>query len=79
MSKVLILLFFIAISFTGCSTKTVTEYVYKDVYIPVKCNAQIPDKPLNDRSFDSHKQRMIYFLKVEALLKECVGVDNESK
>ena len=30
-------------------------------------------KPKNDGSFEADKQKMIYFLKVESLLKECVG------
>jgi len=79
MSKILINLFFLApFVFTGCSTKTQTEYIYKDVYVPVKCNAKIPTKPINDRSFEAHKLKMIYFVKVEALLKECIGVKNEN-
>lgn len=78
MSKALILLFFMAISFTGCATKIQTEYIYKDVYVPVKCNAKMPIKPINDGSFETHKQKMVYFLKTEALLKECIGVEDEN-
>ncbi|MCG3698876.1 hypothetical protein L5F42_03365 [Aliarcobacter butzleri] len=73
MTKLVLISCFFALAFSGCSTKTQTEYIYKDVYVPVKCNAIIPLKPKNDGSFEADKQKMIYFLKVESLLKECVG------
>lgn len=78
MSKVLILLFLFALAFTGCAPKIQTEYIYKDVYVPVKCNAKMPIKPTNDGSFESRKQKMVYFLRAEALLKECIGANDES-
>ena len=78
MSKVLILLFLFALAFTGCAPKIQTEYIYKDVYVPVKCNAKMPIKPTNDESFESHKEKMLYFLRAEALLKECIGANDES-
>ena len=78
MSKVLIPLFLFALAFTGCAPKIQTEYIYKDVYVPVKCNAKMPIKPTNDGSFKSHKEKMLYFLRTEALLKECIGANDES-
>ena len=78
MSKVLILLFLFALAFTGCAPKIQTEYIYKDVYVPVKCNAKMPIKPTNDETFESHKEKMLYFLRTEALLKECIGANDES-
>ena len=78
MSKVLILLFLFALAFTGCTPKIQTEYIYKDVYVPVKCNAKMPIKPTNDGSFSAHKEKMVYFLRAEALLKECIGANDES-
>ncbi len=78
MSKVLILLFLFALAFTGCAPKIQTEYIYKDVYVPVKCNAKMPIKQQNDGSFKSHKEKMLYFLRTEALLKECIGANDES-
>lgn len=78
MSKTLILLFLFALAFTGCAPKIQTEYIYKDVYVPVKCNAKMPIKPTNDESFESHKEKMVYFLRTEALLKECIGANDES-
>lgn len=73
MTKLVLISCFFALAFSGCSTKIQTEYIYKDVYVPVKCNAVVPTKPKNDGSFEADKQKMIYFLKVESLLKECVG------
>ena len=78
MSKVLILLFLFALAFTGCAPKIQTEYNYKDVYVPVKCNAKMAIKPTNDGNFESHKEKMLYFLRTEALLKECIGANDES-
>ncbi|WP_323594430.1 hypothetical protein [Aliarcobacter butzleri] len=69
MTKLVLISCFFVLAFSGCAT----EYIYKDVYVPVKCNATIPLKPKNDGSFKADKQKMIYFLKVESLLKECVG------
>lgn len=80
MSKTLFLIFVFALLFTGCTTKEVqTEYIYKDVYIPIKCNAKMPLKPQNDGSFEADKQKMIYFVRVEELLKKCIGVEDEDK
>ncbi|ABV67913.1 hypothetical protein Abu_1666 [Aliarcobacter butzleri RM4018] len=73
MTKLVLISCFFVLAFSGCATKTQTEYIYKDVYVPVKCNAVIPTKPKSDGSFEADKQKMIYFLKVESLLKECVG------
>jgi hypothetical protein len=38
----------------------------------------MPIKPTNDESFESHKEKMLYFLRTEALLKECIGANDES-
>lgn len=77
--KISLFLIFLAFVFMGCSQKVQTQTVYKDVYIPVKCNAKLPKKPENKGDFESHKEKMIYFLKVEMLLKQCLGLENESK
>lgn len=81
MIKTLLISCLFALGFTGCSTKTKieTEYIYKDKYVPVKCNAQIPVKPKSDGTFQADKKKMIYYIKVESLLKECTGVKDESK
>ncbi|GKH61192.1 hypothetical protein CE91St25_15280 [Campylobacter ureolyticus] len=58
--------------FTGCGIKP--EPVYKEVLIPVKCQAKMPVKPVNDGSFESHKNKMIYYLRCESTLKQCLGL-----
>jgi hypothetical protein len=75
MTKIILISCLFALAFTGCATKTKieTEYVYKDKYVPVKCNAAIPAKPKNNGTFEADKEKMIYYIKVESLLKECVG------
>ncbi|RXJ80807.1 hypothetical protein CRU86_00070 [Aliarcobacter skirrowii] len=79
MTKTMLMLFIFVLIITGCATKVKTEYVYKKVNIPVKCNVELPKKPLNDGSFETHKQKMIYYITVEDLLMKCKGVENESK
>lgn len=81
MIKLLLISCLSALVFTSCipKTKIETEYVYKDKYVPVKCNATIPVKPKNDGTFKADKEKMIYYIKVESLLKECVGAKDESK
>lgn len=65
---------FSLVIFGGCAGK---ETIYKDVYLPVKCSVDIPKKPLNDKTFKAHKELMIYFLKIERLLKICTGKEDE--
>ena len=57
----------------GCAFKEPT-IIYKEKLTPVRCNAVMPDKPNNDGSFEAHKAKMIYFLKCEDLLKQCIGI-----
>lgn len=75
MTKIILIFCLFTLVFTGCATKTKieTEYVYKDKYVPVRCNAVIPAKPKSDGTFILDKEKMIYYIKVESLLKECVG------
>lgn len=59
----------------GCAQKPelVTKVEYQEKYIPVKCNATIPEKPFYDPSdLQSAKDLSIYYSKVEAALKGCV-------
>ncbi|AIR80142.1 hypothetical protein CSG_5910 [Campylobacter fetus subsp. venerealis str. 84-112] len=55
--------------FVGCAKET----IYKDVYIPVKCQIELESKPAFDGSFESAKELMSYFLRTEKKLKICVG------
>lgn len=59
--------------FVGCA-KNEPTIIYKDKLVPVKCNAVLPAKPNYNGEFDEAKAKMIYFLEVESLLKQCVGV-----
>lgn len=62
----------IAFIFTGCSIKP--EPVYKEVLTPIRCQAKMPVKPVNDGSFEAHKNKMIYYLRCESTLKYCLGL-----
>lgn len=55
--------------FVGCAKET----IYKDVYVPVKCQMELENKPVFDGSFESAKELMSYFLRTEEKLKICVG------
>ena len=62
----------IAFIFTGCSIKP--DPVYKEVLTPIRCQAKMPVKPVNDGSFEAHKNKMIYYLRCESTLKYCLGL-----
>ena len=73
-----ILVFFVALIllFSGCADKQVPEpsVVYKEKYMPVRCNAKMPDKPKDDGKFETHKAKMIYYRDCERFLKQCLGI-----
>lgn len=73
-----ILVFFMALIllFSGCADKQVPEpkVVYKEKYMPIKCNAKMPLKPKNDGTFETHKAKMIYYRDCERFLKQCLGI-----
>lgn len=64
---------FLIVVFSGCGSKTKTITAYKDVYVPVRCQSKMPVKPINNKTFESKKALMVYFLQTEAALKSCVG------
>ena len=76
-----ILVFFVALIllFSGCADKQVPEpsVVYKEKYMPVGCNAKMPDKPKDDGKFETHKAKMIYYRDCEKKLKQCLGIKEE--
>ncbi|WP_459903457.1 hypothetical protein [Campylobacter concisus] len=76
-----ILVFFVALVllFSGCANKQVPEpsVVYKEKYMPVRCNAKMPDKPKDDGKFETHKAKMIYYRDCEKKLKQCLGIKEE--
>lgn len=71
-----ILVFFLfAVFFVGCAAKPeiITKTKYQDVYIPVRCQAKIPEKPKFDKKdLQSARALAVYYRQVEALLMECV-------
>lgn len=72
--KILVFLLF-AVFFAGCAAKPeiITKTQYQDVYIPVKCQVKIPQKPKFDKKdLQSAKALAVYCRQVEALLMECV-------
>jgi len=76
--KILLLMCLTLLLFSGCTVNQPKEpyIIYKDVLVPIKCNANMPNKPLNKGNFESHKALMIYYLQCEDLLKQCIG-DNK--
>ena len=72
-TSIYILAFFCLIVFSGCASKPIVKIQTQKVYIPIKCNLKIPNKPLDDGSFQSHKDLAKYFLQVEQIAKDCVN------
>ncbi len=69
----LILMFLIALS--GCSNKPLVKVETQEIYIPVKCNLELPKKPKDDGSFKSHKEIAIYYKEVENIARICTKQD----
>lgn len=68
----------------GCTAKTITDTVYvteyKDVYIPVKCEIDIPQKPvyIEGEAFPSLINRILKsYDELENLLEYCRGGKDE--
>lgn len=64
-------LFLCAILLSACASKPLVKIETKEVFIPVKCDLELPTKPLENGSFESHKQIAIYYKKVEQIAKDC--------
>lgn len=64
-----ILLGIFALNFTACSSKLKIQT--KEVFIPVKCDLELPHKPKENGSFESHKALAKYYLEVEQIAKDC--------
>ncbi len=71
MIKVFIL-FCSLFAFIGCS-RVISDVQIQEVYIPIKCNIKIPNKPKEDGTFESHKQLAEYYLIVEQIAKDCTN------
>lgn len=76
--EVRILLFVLAIAMilllSGCANKEqLVKVEYQDVYVPIRCNAQMPNKPkFNADDLNSAKELLIYYKQTEELLKRCI-------
>lgn len=60
-----------ALSFTACATKPIVKIQTQEVFIPVKCDLQLPPKPKENGSFASHKALAKYYLEIEQVAKDC--------
>ncbi|WP_232209591.1 MULTISPECIES: hypothetical protein [Campylobacter] len=72
---VFIILLSFAVIMAGCANKPeiITRTLYQDVYIPMKCDVKLPEKPEYDKNDpDSAKKLAIYYKQVEKLLKGCI-------
>lgn len=62
---------------SGCSAKPeiITRTEYQDVNMPVRCEAELPQKPKFDENNPEISAKKIaeYYSKVERLLMECVN------
>lgn len=76
MIRILLFCLFVLI-FAGCTAKPqISEpyIIYKEKYVPVRCNAKMPDKPKNDGTFETDKRIAIYYRDCERFLKQCLGI-----
>lgn len=73
---VFIILLTLIVLLSGCAKpETITKTIYKDVYIPVRCEIEMPVKPkFNRLDPASAKELAMYYQQIEALLKGCVKV-----
>ena len=76
MIRILIFCVF-ALIFAGCAAKPQTSepyIIYKEKYVPVRCNAEMPVKPKDDGTFETDKRIAIYYRDCEKKLKQCLGI-----
>ena len=70
-----ILFFFLALFLFGCSAKDKVIYKQniKEVYIPVRCDVKMPNRPVHSGSTVKDNINIIsYTLEVEQALKACI-------
>ena len=62
---------FVALIFSGCATKE--RIVTQEVYIPVKCQAVKPVRPIKTSSYERNILNILeYTEKLEVLVDKCV-------
>ena len=66
-----VLLALFALSFSACATKPIVKIQTQEGLIPIKCNLELPPKPQENGSFESHKALAKYYLEVEQIAKDC--------
>ncbi len=71
LKKTLFIAFLLLLTLAGCASKPIVRIDTKEVFIPIKCNLTLPNKPKEDGSFQSHKELLIYYLEVESIAKDC--------
>ncbi len=65
-----ILAIFLLIFFSACS-KPLYKIQTQEVLIPIQCNLELPKKPKENGSFESHKELAVYYKEVEQIAKDC--------
>lgn len=69
-----VLFFFLALVLFGCSAKPIYKQNIKEVYVPVKCHAQVPQKPKETGSIVLDNINIItYARELEQTLVLCTG------
>ena len=66
-----------ALIFAGCAARPQASepyIIYKEKYVPVRCNAEMPVKPKDDGTFETDKRIAIYYRDCEKKLKQCLGI-----
>lgn len=66
-----VLLALFALSFSACATKPIVKIQTQEVLIPIQCNLELPPKPQENGSFESHKALAKYYLEIEQIAKDC--------
>lgn len=62
--------------FIGCAPQT--RVVYKDVYIPIKCDASLPDKPAQTRDLARDLANILIYTEIlERNLRYCMNSDKD--
>ena len=76
-SFILLTLFAFLLLINGCATRV----IYKEVKVPIKCNIDLPKKPLIKETdlITSFKEFLIYSEVLEEDLKFCVGIVEDKK
>lgn len=68
----------VLLSGCGSAKDIMVKTEYKDVYVPIRCEVSLPQKPVYNKNSPSSAAEMAnYYLLVEETLKGCIGVKDE--